>query len=284
MSNPAATRDYCEEALSSVGSKPNGGSSSSDQTSDNFRQTREGPKYRSFANFRMDEKGLFAENKDTKKSLFISGPFEVLGRVRNLNSEGWARYLRWNDDDQRVHTFAVSDADLHGEPSALCAKLAPRGVKVATEHKARAGLIRYLNEVSVEDRVRVVERTGWHEVNNIKVFVLPNDSIGPTANERFIVQGSATAPFESRGTLADWQNGVGSLVARHSRAVFAVSIAFAGPLLGLIEREGAVLIFMVNPAEARRPLPKLRHQFGERGPDPASCVRGARPQTPSKLK
>jgi hypothetical protein len=79
MSNPA-THDYCEEALSSVDSKPNGGSSSSsDQTSDNFRQTREAPKYRSFANFRMDKKGLFAENKHTKKSLFISGPFEVLG-------------------------------------------------------------------------------------------------------------------------------------------------------------------------------------------------------------
>ena len=132
MSNPA-THDYCEEALSSVGSKPNGGSSSSDQTSDNFRQTREGPKYRSFGHFRMDEKGLFAENKDVDKSLFISAPFEVLGRVRNPSSESWARLLRWNDDDRRVHTFAVPDADLHGDPSTLCANLAARGLKVSTE-------------------------------------------------------------------------------------------------------------------------------------------------------
>ena len=146
--------------------------------------------------------------------------------------------LRWNDDDQHVHKFAVSDADLHGDLSTLCANLAARGLKVATERKARAELIRYLNEVSVEDRVRVVERTGWHEGNNAKVFVLPNDSIDSTANERFIIQASATAPFESHGMLADWQNGVGSLVAGHSRAVFAVSIAFAGPLLGLIGREG----------------------------------------------
>src|SRR6516165_8174542 len=238
MSNPA-THDYCEEALSSVGSKPNdGSSSSSEQTSDNFRKTREGSKYRSFANFRMDQKGLFVENNDPNKSLFIAGPFEVLGRVRNPNSEGWARLLRWNDDDQHVHKFAVSDADLHGDLPTLCANLAARGLKVVTERKARAELIRYLNEVSVEDRVRVVERTGWHEGNNAKVFVLPNDSIGSTANERFIIQASATAPFESHGMLADWQKGVGSLVAGHSRAVFAVSIAFAGPLLGLIGREG----------------------------------------------
>jgi uncharacterized protein (DUF927 family) len=267
MSNPA-THDYCEEALSGVGSKPNSGSSSSDQTSDNFRQTREGQKYRSFANFRMDEKGLFAETKHTKKSLFISGPFEVLGRVRNPKSEGWARLLRWNDDDQHVHKFAVSDADLHGDPSTLCAHLAARGLKVATERKARAELIRYLNEVSVEDRVRVVERTGWHEVNNIKVFVLPNDSIGPTANERFIVQGSATAPFESRGRLADWQNGVGSLVARHSRAVFAVSIAFAGPLLGLIEREGGGFNFYGQSSRGKTTLAEASASVWGKGARP----------------
>src|SRR6516225_3864671 len=40
---------------------------------------------------------------------------------------------------------------------------------------------------------------------------------------------------------------------------------------------------MVNQAEARRLLPKLRHQFGEREADPASYARGVRPQTPLKL-
>lgn len=141
MSNPA-TRDYCEEALSGVGSKANSGSSSSDHTSDNFRQTAE-PKYKSFDCFRMEEEGLFAENENGDK-LFISAPFEVVGRVRNPNSEDWARLLRWKDEDQHVHPFTVSDADLHGDPSTLCANLASRGLKVATERKARAELIRYL--------------------------------------------------------------------------------------------------------------------------------------------
>jgi putative DNA primase/helicase len=47
------------------------------------------------------------------------------------------------------------------------------------------------------------------------------------------------APFDKRGTLVEWQDGVGSLVAGHCRAVFTVSVGFAGPLLGLLGLEGA---------------------------------------------
>ena len=52
------------------------------------------------------------------------------------------------------------------------------------------------------------------------------------------MRGATTSPFDRRGTLADWQSGVGSLVAGHSRSVFAVSTALAGPLLGLLGMEG----------------------------------------------
>jgi uncharacterized protein (DUF927 family) len=215
----------------------------------------------------MEKEGLFSENKEGEK-LFISAPFEVLGRVRNPNSEGWARLLRWNDDDKRVHTFAVSDAELHGDPSTLCANLAARGLKVATERKARTELMRYLNDVAVEDRVWLVERTGWHESNNAKAFVLPDVSIGLAANERIIVQGSTTAPFESRGTLADWQKGVGSLVAGHSRAVFAVSIAFAGPLLGLIGREGGGFNFYGQSSRGKTTLAEASASVWGKGSRP----------------
>ena len=88
------------------------------------------------------------------------------------------------------------------------------------------------------DRVTIVERTGWHEVGSRKVFVLPDKPIGLIENESFIIPGSTTAPFAKRGTLADWQASVGSFVAGHSRAVFAVSLGFAGPLLGLLGQEG----------------------------------------------
>ena len=246
----ATARDYCGEALAVVNIKSDAGALSDHPTRplkrgpvDNADEAQSAPQYKSFGCYRMSATGLFKNGSDGEQNaelIFISGPFGVLGRVRNPSGEGWARLLCWSDDDKRVHTFSVSDAELHGEQSALCANLASRGLKVATGRAARAHLISYLNQVSVEDRVTVVERTGWHTIHNARVFALPSNTISPitSQSERVIIQGAATAPFDRRGALADWQNSVGSLVAGHSRAVFAVSSGFAGPLLGLLGQEG----------------------------------------------
>src|SRR5262249_166225 len=76
------------------------------------------PKYISFACYQMTDKGLFKEastneqlpGNDVQKArpLFISGPFEILGRARNPNGESWARLLRFSDDDKRAHTVFIS--------------------------------------------------------------------------------------------------------------------------------------------------------------------------------
>jgi putative DNA primase/helicase len=236
------------------------------------------PRYVSFACYQMGTKGLFKidgddEQTDTEggenaKSLFISGPFEVLGRARNPNGEGWGRVLRWSDDDKRPHTAIILDADLHGEPSALCADLASRGLKVVTGRTARAHLIAYLNEILVVDRVTIVERTGWHEVSSRKVFVLPDNPIGLIENESFIIQGSTTAPFATRETLADWQRGVGSFVVGHSRAVFAVSLGFAGPLLGLLGQEGCGFNLYGQSSRGKTTLAKAAASVWGKGDSP----------------
>jgi Domain of unknown function (DUF927) len=167
--------------------------------------------------------------------------------------EGWARWLRWRDEDGRVHTQPISDADLHGDPRALCAMLAGLGLKVATGPN-RGKLLRYLNEASVQSRVTIVPRTGWHEVGDKKVFALPNETFGSARGETVIVQGATTAPFEKSGSLADWQSGVGSLVTGHARGVFAVSVALAGPLLGLLGLEGGGFHFCGQSSRGKSTL------------------------------
>ena len=173
----------------------------------------------------------------TFETKWVCAPFEILGRARDPKGEGWARLIRWQDDDGRVHTDTISDEDLHGDVSALCTRLADCGLHIATG-QTRPHLIRYLNDAVVEDRVTVVTRTGWHDIGGAKVFALPDETIGSVVGETVILQGAPATPFESKGTLADWQDGVGSLVAGHSRGEFAVSVAFAGPVLGLLGQQG----------------------------------------------
>ncbi len=201
------------------------------------------PQYISFGCYQMDNKGLARlvtkgkGDEQTIETIPVSGPFEILGRVRDPRGEGWARLLRWTDEDNRTHSYPVSDADLHGDISALCANLASRGLRISIG-PSRNHFVRYLNEVTIEKRVTVVQTTGWHDIDASKVFVLPNGTIGSAESETVRLEVAATSPFDSCGTLADWQKGVGSLVASHSRPVFAVATAFAGPLLGLLGLEG----------------------------------------------
>jgi Domain of unknown function (DUF927) len=98
------------------------------------------------------------------ETVWIAAAFEILGRVRDPKSEGWARLLRWRDDDGRFHEHPVSDEDLHTDPSLLCARLAGLGLRITTG-PARSHLIRYLNSATVAPRITIYPRPGWHDVN-----------------------------------------------------------------------------------------------------------------------
>ena len=69
------------------------------------------------------------ETKSTE-TVWISAPFEVLGGCRDPHGAGWGKVLRWRDDDGRQHVRHVADADMHGEPAALCAGLAHHGLRI----------------------------------------------------------------------------------------------------------------------------------------------------------
>ena len=144
--------------------------------------------------------------------------------------------LRWRDGDKRLHTKLVTDADLQRDPASLCASLADGGLRIS-RNQQRA-LVDYLCGANVEGRVTIVQSTGWHSIGQDQVFVLPNETIGPTGSERVILDASAVGPYGTHGELHEWQEGVGALAAGHALPVLAISTAFAGPLLQLAGQEG----------------------------------------------
>ncbi|WP_294532956.1 DUF927 domain-containing protein [uncultured Rhodoblastus sp.] len=199
--------------------------------------------YMSFGPFTMDAgDGLTKEVTITRgknvniETHWISAPFEVLGHCRDPHGRGWGKQLRFKDSDGRVHMRHAADADLHGEPTALCADLAGNGLKINRErHREFAD---YLVSVSVGARVTVVGRTGWHEIGGRMVFVLPEETIGGGAGEAVALDAAAHGPYSSAGSLDDWKRGVGNLTSGHVLPVVGVSAALAGPLMQLVEAEG----------------------------------------------
>ena len=140
------------------------------------------------------------------------------------------------DDDGIVHRHPVADADLHGDARALCATLAGDGLKIATG-SIRRHFVSYLNGAIVKARVTIVPRTGWHTVNDKKVFALPGEGVGI---EGQVILGAnvAATHYGQAGTLEEWQNSVAKLAQAHSRARFAIACAFVSPLLMITDSDG----------------------------------------------
>jgi uncharacterized protein (DUF927 family) len=88
--------------------------------------------------------------------------------------------------------------------------------------------------VKVADRARSVERVGWHG----SAFVLPDEAFGASAeDERTYLALELENAFRMRGSVHEWQREVGRHAQGNSRLSFALSCAFAAPLMGRLGME-----------------------------------------------
>ena len=197
--------------------------------------------FQSFGPLKMEERGLLVEisrkvrGENIKKVVWVCKPFEVVGRVRCPDGRDWARVLKFRDADGSPREALVADAELHGDPRAIAAHLASLGLRIACG--CANHLANYINETSASTRITRVQHTGWHTVRGRECFVLPTATLGLPPGELVRLDGGS-GPFEIAGTRADWKNGVGRLVADHTRSLFMVSAAFAAPLLRCAKLDG----------------------------------------------
>lgn len=200
------------------------------------------PACRSYGRFRMDETGLHAPARNKKGDAadsFVAATFEILGLARTPEGGDWGTLVRWSDPDGRAHARLVSAEELHASTAQLTGSLAKEGLRVARGRGA--DLADYLNGCDDLPKVLSVDRTGWQEVSERRVFVLPDRAIGDTGGEAVILTGTSTAAFATKGDLDDWARSVGTLVRGHSRPMLMVSAAFASALLRPLRREGCGL-------------------------------------------
>ncbi|TNI34899.1 DUF927 domain-containing protein [Aeromonas veronii] len=165
----------------------------------------------------------------------ISSPVRVLAETSDEHGRGYGRLLEWQDSAGRVHQWAMPSRSLvprNGDD--VFAALLDAGLPfISLGHKRK--LAAYLMACRPDKRITCVERTGWHG----QAYVLPQGSIGPDADGVILqTTGYAASDFVERGTLGEWQQGVAALAVGNSRLCFALSLAFAAPLLSLVGMEG----------------------------------------------
>ena len=151
--------------------------------------------------------------------------------------------IQFHDDDRCLHTRYVSSAALHGDPGKLAGEIGSAGLYINTTRQKE--FAEYLNGVKPPNRVTHVNRTGSHEIRGKLVFVLPSETIGGDAlGETVVLEGAGSGKYERKGTLADWQAGVGARAAGQPWMILSISAALSGALAHLVNAEGGGMHFV----------------------------------------
>lgn len=206
--------------------------------------------------FLMDTRGLWLCESDRdgnpKRPRFIVEPFDVLALVRTHAGAGWGLLVELRDPDKRRHRVIIPHATLKGEGAEALGLMFERGCvpRMGTDRF----LIEYLREARPDKRARTTERIGWHG----DVYVMPDRSIGDD-EEPVIFQNESPGAnaFKEKGTLDEWREHVAAKCIGNSRLVFAVSAAFAAPLLYLAGAESGGIHFRGGSSGGKTTLLRL---------------------------
>lgn len=204
--------------------------------------------------FRLDHRGVWFVDVNREGEAcaprWICAPLDILARVRDPHNCGWGLLVGFEDPDNRPHKEIIPARSFNGEGLEATALLLDRGLSIAP--KGRPLLLEYLQTASPHNRARVTNRTGWHEADEGRAFVLPDGAFGQGGQEWIFESDSpAGNTFKQKGTLDGWKAEVGRRCAGNSRLAFAVSMAFASPLLHLAGAESGGFHLRSNSSDGK---------------------------------
>lgn len=157
----------------------------------------------------------------------ICGRVEVIALTRDPDGFGWGKLIEFEDGDGVLKRFVMPSTLPQTDPNGAAAMLAGYGLwtRGAGVNKFLAD---YLSNADGEKRMRSVTKTGWHDK---KAFVMQDRIYG--GKDEYIFQGGIQSRHRQKGTLEGWSNGVARLARGNSRAMLALNIGFAAPLLDM---------------------------------------------------
>lgn len=202
--------------------------------------------------FKVSEDGVFYhgvdETGEPKRPIRVCSELHVKGLTRDQNDSSWGFLLEWPDPMGNMHTWSMPRRLLAGDGAAYREALLDMGLAIAPGPAPKNLLHQYIAESGADVTFRCVEQVGWYE----NQFVLPDTTYGQ-GDEQVIYQCEVLRKnlFETRGSLNAWRDNVSRLSAGNSRLMFAISCAFAGPMLKLTGVESGGFHFTGNSSSGK---------------------------------
>lgn len=182
--------------------------------------------------FTLDDSGVWFHGRDKDgnpaRPLWLCSALHVEALTRNQEGAGWGYLLTFADPLAVPKQWAMPARMLSGDGGEYRAMLLNMGLRIATAPAARNRLTEYIQTRKPAEFASCTDRIGWHG----GAFVLPHETVGDDA-ERIVFQSDNQMEntFRIKRDAQEWVQRIGRLCAGNSRLVFAVSCAFAGPLL-----------------------------------------------------
>ncbi len=208
-----------------------------------------------FAPYRLDTSGLWLvpglrgeEEEPVPRAQRLCDPFQVLAETHDGRGNAWGLLLRWQDRDRHAHEVVVPRELALGDGAELTRILLRQGLWVAPDESRRRKLVGYLATVQVPGRARLADRVGWHG----PAFLLPDGTFGdPERDETLHLVQKPEHAFRQEGTLEAWKASVAIHAQGNSRLAFALSCAFAAPLLERLGQEGGGFHFFGSSSKGK---------------------------------
>jgi putative DNA primase/helicase len=172
----------------------------------------------------------------------ICSRLDIAARTRDQAYENHGRLLEFADPDGTVHRWSMPMELLAGDGTSYREELLSKGLLIAPGQKSRMFLTMYIQGASPRKTIWCVLQTGWNRERT--AFVFHNETIRRCGSEELILQTASSLSVVQHvaGTLEEWQQ-LSKLCIGNSMLIFAMSLAFAPPLLHLLQMESGGVHF-----------------------------------------
>lgn len=189
--------------------------------------------------YSMTSRGLYFTPEPTGElppvPVWISAPFEVIAETRDESGTGWGLLISWLDRDKRYHQWSLPKKLVHSTGKEIVSELEDSGLNCAISQNHL--LKQFISAVHTKTRLRCVTNSGWHKTEQGSAFVLPNGITlgeGRRAVAFQTTRAASGSEYAKAGTLEEWQKEIAVYASGNSRLLFALSVAFCGPLLDIL--------------------------------------------------
>lgn len=184
--------------------------------------------------------GIYVDSTDDEKPpLRLCSPLRVEATFCNAQNGGWGRLIAVCAPNNTWHRVPVLNGDMVARPGEVISRLVDHGLDLTAARHTKDLLVGLIRSWTPGDHKISVTRSGWLDESR-DAFVIGDRTHG--ADRALPVVGCLSG-FEARGTLADWRENVARLCVDNPLMIFAVSLAFTGPLLAPLGFDGGGLHF-----------------------------------------